>query len=167
MSLILIFRLFSLLFSFFVQNGLLLSKVSEQRKSFLIFFCSGGSKAGVLSLTGGGRYKTFPWKGGCGCRGQGWQLIPPQHFHREKEAIDHRFGCSLNRTTYTRSIENGRWRGLHRRRTTRAAHLQSQSHRWRLHRMQYPDVCLTQICTVEVRSKALQDKDFQTMVQCM
>jgi len=32
-------------------------------------------------------------------------------FHREKEAIDHRFGCSLDRTTYTRSIENGRWRG--------------------------------------------------------
>ena len=54
----------------------------------------------------------------------------------EKEAIYHRFGCSYHRTTYTRSIENWRWRVKHGQITTRAAHLQCQSHRWKLHRMQ-------------------------------
>ena len=41
----------------FVQNKWLLSKGSEQRKSFSDFFCLGGSKASFLSLTGGGGTK--------------------------------------------------------------------------------------------------------------
>ncbi len=58
-----VFRLFFFIIQFsFVQNSLLLSKVSEQRKSFSISFCSGGSKTAILSLTGGGRHKTLPGK---------------------------------------------------------------------------------------------------------
>ena len=54
----------------FVQNGLELSKGNEG-KSFSEFPVFGGSIRLDSSLTGGGRHKTFPWKGGHGCRGQG------------------------------------------------------------------------------------------------
>lgn len=151
---------------FFVQNSTQLTKGYREENWYSIFLLR-GFEIFVSFAYWWREAQNNPGKGGHGCRGQGWQLIPPQHFHHEKEAIDHRFGCSHDRTTYTRSTENGHWRGLHRRRTTRTVHLQSQSHRWKLHRMQYPDVRMTQICTVEVRSKSLQDKDFQTMMQWM
>ena len=164
----LIFGAFFFEFSvFFVQNGWLLSKGCEQRKKFFEFFLFWGfEKQQFFAYWRRKAQNIFrerrlwmPWAR--------TMPFPSAAFQYKKEAIHHRFGCSYHRTTYTRSIKNWHWRVKNRQITTRAAHLRCQSHRWKLHRMQYSDVCLTQICTVGVRSNTLQDKGFEASMQRM
>ena len=154
------------IFSFLsFKTGGFFPKVVSREKSFSNFFCLGGSKSSsffayhqrennTASLTNLENWINHAWPA---TRAQavtedttsgGVVGRPASHAENakhlsiwyEKEAIHHRFGCSYHRTTYTRSIENWRWRVKHRLITTRAAHLRSQSHRWKLHRMQYSDV---------------------------
>ena len=91
----------------FVQNGLELSKGYEWKKFFRNFLFSGVRKGWILRLLVEEAQKV-PRERRLWIPSARMKPFSSTVFHREKEAIDHRFGCSLDRTTYTRSIKNGR-----------------------------------------------------------
>ena len=97
---------FSLDFLFsFVQNGLLLSKGCEGRKSFRIFLLSGVRNGWLLRLLVG-KAQNDPRKRRMQMPSARMVPFPSTAFHHEKEAIHHNSGCRWQEITYTQLHRN-------------------------------------------------------------